>query len=1201
MSTSRPEHLTIGKFAQPVGLGQSLSNPASANTSPNEPTSGGSASIRSPFGMTTTSSLNPASKMSAATRSGAGSPSHDPMAAPGSGRFLSSKRAREIQAQEGVTSIPVNPWGGPPTSGNSTPLRENIPESPTDGFPDFTQLQSQDSLPSTRRARAGTLPSRLSTTGPPTGLLNMPSVAYKSSRPSPSHSPFKSPSPNLESNEPPHNPSALLSRLRAGSLPQRTPFPQHIPGTSSPFGPNIFSSGWNPVGRERGSTLASIASVSTNGPSSPTQSRDGAGDSDLPARTLDYLGLVGTPQPQPSHLDPPYLSTMMPDFARQQQASRFRSYSVNKIDTYEEDEEDDDVGYEEDTLESQYELIQQRLAATQAAIRDHNLAVQAFANQAARPRARTAGVLDTPNPSRLLRSYYPTPSRLDNSITAAELGLRDEKSLNVDDLGSSVAAINLGRSNSRNHSLLNADEPELGPTSALWLGSIPTSTTTTTLTEMFKQFGPILFTRVLTHKNCGFVNFERIDSAMSAKNALNGKEIFPGAGPVRINFAKPPSASNTPGPDGAQPSPSPIPFSQGQNGSQTPATAGAGDAAGPSGTVTPSVPPLSEMSAEILNIVKEFGATDEDVARIHGNLQGAITYDRLVEEIPPVGEPTHTRMYDAPKLRDIRKRIDNATLSQAEIENIAHDMLPEIAELASDYLGNTVVQKLFEQCSDPTRDAMLEMIAPHLAEIGVHKNGTWAAQKIITVCKTPSQMEVIQSHLRPYTVPLFLDQYGNYVLQGCLKFGAPYTDFIFETMMSRMWQIAQGRFGSRGMRACLESHHASKDQQRLLAAAIALHSVQLATNHNAALLLTWFLDTCTFPHRRTVLAPQLVPYLVTLCTQKVAYLTVLKVINQKTEPEARDRIVEAMFLSQKDQVLESILSDSQCGATLIFKVITTPFFDEAVRNKVVENVKAVLLRIKAQPDKGYKRLMDEVGLSTRNGTGGGSRGEGSNHQERHRGTPRANNTQQQQQQAQQQQAQQQQQQQREQQQAQQAQQAAAAQYNAANNNGQFYNPLNAAAASNGAPGFDGSFGGPRGDGIDPSLQQYSAYASQGPMTPAMSMQQMQYQQNMMRSTPPMSAYYPMQTGIPYPSASPSIDQYRGSPVPQAGMPAPNQSPYAAPGFPMSMPMNMGGFPYGMANTGYNMPDAGMNGGAPSRRGGRGGRGGRHNTASPRPY
>lgn len=30
--------------------------------------------------------------MTSATRSGAGSPSHDPLAAPGSGRFLSSKR-----------------------------------------------------------------------------------------------------------------------------------------------------------------------------------------------------------------------------------------------------------------------------------------------------------------------------------------------------------------------------------------------------------------------------------------------------------------------------------------------------------------------------------------------------------------------------------------------------------------------------------------------------------------------------------------------------------------------------------------------------------------------------------------------------------------------------------------------------------------------------------------------------------------------------------------------------------------------------------------------------------------------------------------------------------------------------------------------------------------------------------------------------
>ncbi len=153
----------------------------------------------------------------------------------------------------------------------------------------------------------------------------------------------------------------------------------------------------------------------------------------------------------------------------------------------------------------------------------------------------------------------------------------------------------------------------------------------------------------------------------------------------------------------------------------------------------------------------------------------------------------------------------------------------------------------------------------------------------------------------------------------------------------------------------------------MLASSIALHSVQLATNANGALLLTWFLDTCTFPNRRTVLAPRLVPHLVHLCTHKVAYLTVLKVINQRNEPEARDAVLQALFFSQGDKMLEDILSDQACGATLIFKVLTTPFFDENLRSDVVQNVRNVLCRLNAAPSQGYKRLMDEVGLSARNG------------------------------------------------------------------------------------------------------------------------------------------------------------------------------------------------------------------------------------------
>ncbi|KAM7200271.1 protein JSN1 [Rhypophila sp. PSN 637] len=1149
MSTIRPnEHLTIGYPPQTASAQNRSGSPSS--TSPIDPQS--ASTLRSPFGLSP--GLTPTNKMSGATRSGAGSPSHE-MAA--SGRLF-SKRAREIQAQEGVA--PLNPWGGPPTSGNSTPLRENIPESPTDGFPDFAQLPTPDSLPGTRRARAGTVPSRFSPGGAGNGLLSIPALASKTSRPSPSHTPFKSPSPGLEqADTSAANASTLLSRLRAGSMPQRSPF-THIPGTSSPFGPSIFSS-WNPTsGRDRGNTLASIASIGSNGPSSPSQSqfsREGTAENDVHMRTLDYLGLAETPQPPHAQLATPYMPPNFADLTKA--ANRFRSYSVNNKDKYADEDEDDlDV---EAMMETHYAQIQDQLAATNAAIQQHNLAVRAYmgVGQAlsSRPRARTAGVLDTPA-SHMMRSYFPQPSRLDNSITAAEIRMPDEK--DFEDLPQAVAAMSLGRSNSRNNGLLGPDEQGLeGPTSALWLGSIPTSTTTSTLTEMFKAYGPIISARVLTHKNCGFVNFERVDSAISAKTTMNGKEIFPGAGPIRINFAKPPSASNTPGHDGAFPSPSPDPFAKQENGPAGAAAPGAADSLPTPVTSngTPEVPPLAEMTNDILRIVRQFGASEEDVTRIYSSLDSAIQFTNFIDEIPPIKEPAHTRVHDAPKLREIRKRIDNQTLSQQEIENVAMEMLPEIAELASDYLGNTVVQKLFEHCSDNLRDSMLAEIAPHMAEIGVHKNGTWAAQKIIDVCKTPHQMNLIVEHLRPYTMPLFLDQYGNYVLQGCLKFGAPFNDFIFETMLSRMWEVAQGRYGARAMRACLESHHSTKDQQRMLAAAIALHSVQLATNANGALLLTWFLDTCTFPQRRTVLSPQLVPCLTALCTHKVAYLTVLKVINQKAEGDARDTILKALFFTPNDHVLESILRDQACGATLIFKVLTTPFFDENIRSQVVENVKSVLIRIKAQPGQGYKRLMDEVGLSTRNGGGNGGnsgsrdRDHGNNNSsERQRPTSRQTNANSQQHQPPQ------------QQQAQQAQQGqqSNAQINNNNNNGQFYSPMNAAG------GYD--YGIPRSESVEPGLpQQFPAFGPPGQMygasNPPMgsaALQQMQYQQSMMARGVPSGNYYPpMQAGYAgFQSSSPAIDQYRGSPNGQV----PTAAQYGgapAPGFGMNMG---GGFGYG---------------------------------------
>jgi protein JSN1 len=689
---------------------------------------------------------------------------------------------------------------------------------------------------------------------------------------------------------------------------------------------------------------------------------------------LDYLGLVDTPNQ--SRLDPLLALTNGPTIAdlaalnalnSKNMANRFRSYSVNATEKYTDGDEEDLDQYQmySGQITPSADSVAQQAALIHDAVRKHNLEVQAFANfaSASRPRARTAGVLDSPS-SRALRGYVATPSRLDSSITAADLQSNDGSDFNV--LSNAVHNMQLNSQASFNAGLDTSLETA---TRSLWLGNIPSSTTVSTLNAYFGQYGPIEFARVLTHKSCGFVNFERVESAIAAKAQCNGREIFPGSGPVRIGYAKEQSASNTPGANGAYPSPSPDPFVSKNRGD----TSASGTSAQLTGNINAETaaaalvtPNLLELRDEIRNIVQQFGATSEDQMRIAANLESAMSFNDYAQEIPPIPESGHNRTHDAPRLREIRKRIDNNSCSPMEIESIAMDMLPEIAELSSDYLGNTVVQKLFEHCSEETKEAMLGEITLHLAEIGVHKNGTWAAQKIIDVARTQRQMHLIVEALRPHGVNLFLDQYGNYVMQCCLRFQAPMNNFIFETMVNRLWDVAQGRFGARAVRACLESHFATNDQKKLMAAAIALHSVQLATNSNGALLLTWFLDTCTFPRRRSVLAPRLIPHLVHLCTHKVAYLTVLKIINQRNEPEARDSILRALFFDE--QTLNDIVSEQTCGATLIFKVLTTPFLDESLRPECVENVRNVLLRIKAQPSQGYKRLMDEVGLSTRHGS-----------------------------------------------------------------------------------------------------------------------------------------------------------------------------------------------------------------------------------------
>ena len=72
---------------------------------------------------------------------------------------------------------------------------------------------------------------------------------------------------------------------------------------------------------------------------------------------------------------------------------------------------------------------------------------------------------------------------------------------------------------SSNNAAFNTMDAQLQstPTRALWIGSIPSSTTPATILSVFSPYGPIESARVLTHKNCGFSKFRSYLSIKCSK------------------------------------------------------------------------------------------------------------------------------------------------------------------------------------------------------------------------------------------------------------------------------------------------------------------------------------------------------------------------------------------------------------------------------------------------------------------------------------------------------------------------------------------------------------------------------------------------------------------------------------------------------------------------------------------------------------
>ncbi|ORX52682.1 ARM repeat-containing protein [Hesseltinella vesiculosa] len=527
------------------------------------------------------------------------------------------------------------------------------------------------------------------------------------------------------------------------------------------------------------------------------------------------------------------------------------------------------------------------------------------------------------------------------------------------------------------------------PTRALWIGNLPTAMNPTSLYSVFSFFGAIESVRILGHKNCGFVNFFLKDDAIRAKKAYHGKEILPGTGSIRIGYAKVQAVTSTKASSSSSSS-SPSSSSSSSNTFIPPSTSlhhddrSATDYQLYANTLSPHVwhnstmyqPPPSSMYIERQQIMNELGEDATDGPFFDVVQPGNIVYATAIVPAPELGPH---RALDTTRLREIKKRLEgDPHLPLQEVERMALECIPDLVELCSDFIGNTVVQRLFERCSEHTKNVLLERVAPHLASIGIHKNGTWAAQRIVDTAKTPLQISIVCESLKLFVPALLLDQFGNYVVQCCLSLGPHVNQFVFDAIVLHCWEIAQGRFGARAVRATLESPYVTKRQQKYVAATLIQNALLLATNANGALLLIWLLDTSALAGRYSVLASRLLPHLPKLCTHKLASLTVLKLVNQRQEPQARLLILNALFFNNTHRpafgasptsgdpsspsVLYEVIMDQVHGVNLIQKILSSSYVDLIERQRMADKVKQLLAKHKLLHVQGYKRLLEEINM-----------------------------------------------------------------------------------------------------------------------------------------------------------------------------------------------------------------------------------------------
>ena len=545
--------------------------------------------------------------------------------------------------------------------------------------------------------------------------------------------------------------------------------------------------------------------------------------------------------------------------------------------------------------------------------------------------------------------------------------------LNVTNPNHSLA-VNSPINNSKSNSCDNSTPSTMAPISttesrSLWLGNIDPTVTEAEVRSVFELYGLVENVRLLPAKECAFVNYYEVESAINARNSMQGKAL--GNMILRIGFGKISDHPLHTRESFTQLNPQSSQIGNGSNQGQ-PRSVWIGNL-GPEITADmlmfhfnaygpiESCRILESKNCAFINyynseaaalakvkmngtlignsIIKTGNAKDNASTSNQSSINGNEPISILSQMKSQISKPQPVTFatitanlsdsqgedcnefsgIDGTSLREYRRIIE---ASPAEIPIVLKQLieLGDLKEISIDSYGNILLQKIIERAQESEQKIILKCLNSKIPEIAMHKNGTWVIQKLITMAADLSVQRGTIKYLKNHITELLEDQFGNYVIQcilGVLDSNDENLKMITEIIIQNARRIATGKFSSRALKSILDASPPSRQKQ--IAQALAKESVLLSVDPNGAVVIQWILDS-ELPGKIGLITGQLQGRLAQISLTKQGSVIVARIVGSTDEPNFRDSaILELYELENYVTEYSSSSSSTTTTTTNLFK------------------------------------------------------------------------------------------------------------------------------------------------------------------------------------------------------------------------------------------------------------------------------------------